>query len=83
MLSLPILTLVALGALACSTTPGTQCAAAGGRCQIGFCSGTQAPPDAQDCNAGETGISPGEGLCCIPCPSGTMLADGGGVTGCT
>jgi hypothetical protein len=78
-----ILTLIALSTLACSTTPaGTQCADAGGRCQIGFCSGTEGAPDTQDCNAGESGIGPGSGGCGIPCPSGTMPADGGGVTGC-
>ncbi len=79
---LPLL-LIAAGALACSSSPGTQCAAAGGRCSIGICSGTWGPADTEDCNAGESGISPGEAGCCIPCASGTMPADGGGVTGCS
>jgi hypothetical protein len=71
--------LLAVGAVACSNSSpngAAECADAGGTCNIGMCRGTAGP---QVC---DPGLDPGGAFCCLPCPSGMMPSDGGGITGC-
>jgi hypothetical protein len=73
--------IVAMWTLGCSSsTNGSECIAAGGRCFVGgdLCMGTGGPDD-----CGPDDQNPGGSSCCVPCPAGQTPNDGGFYpTGC-
>jgi hypothetical protein len=70
----------AMVVMACTQKSGPEaCEAAGGVCRIGGLAGTGICPNLgpQDCNPDR---NPGGAVCCLPCPGGTVPAEGG--SGC-